>query len=376
MLFRSILIGLFLALIPAVGSATTWNVYEDGSGDAPTIQAAADSSTQGDTVLVAPGTYFENIYVLEKGIILVSQSGPELTVIDGSASPGYAVHFDTVEHGVIDGFTITNGSGDLDMGIVIKGHNLLIKNNILRDNHTSVSVGGGVSWVGSGTIEDNIFIDNEAEQGGGLTMGYFEHDDTPLVRGNVFINNRASIAGGAIYLRIDEAILEENLFVSNEAPEGSGVYCFSGFSIRQNTFYGNRGAGGTISFRAVASPYVENNVIAGTLEGFAVNCIPVGGYTPEPQIRCNAFWNNEGGAWSGYGCNPAWWPGNFEADPLLCDPESGDFHLAENSPCAPGNHPYNYPCGLIGAFDMGCIPVPVAHPTTWGSIKAMYGSGK
>ncbi|MBU1702329.1 MAG: hypothetical protein KJ831_19485, partial [Candidatus Eisenbacteria bacterium] len=123
-------------------------------------------------------------------------------------------------------------------------------------------------------------------------------------------------------------------------------------------------------------PLVESNIFAETVGGYAVKCIAVGGYTPEPQIRCNDFWDNDAGIWYEYGCNPAWWPGNFEADPLLCDPESGDFHLAENSPCAPGNHPYEYACGLIGAFEMGCVPVPVAHSATWGSIKAMYGSGK
>ncbi|MBU1700706.1 MAG: right-handed parallel beta-helix repeat-containing protein [Candidatus Eisenbacteria bacterium] len=375
MVSRQALIVLFISLMPAVSSATTWNVYEDGSGDAPTIQAAADSSAQGDTVLVAPGTYFENIYLLEKGIVLISQSGPEITTIDGSAIAGPGIFFDMVEDGVIDGFTIRNGHESGDRAIVMGGHGLIIRNNILQENHT-FGDGGAVQWEGSGAIENNVFIDNEAGSGGGLVMAYFGPDDTPLVRGNIFIDNQAVIRGGAIHLIADEVIVEENLFISNEAPEGSGIYTEGNCPIRKNTFYGNRGAGGAISFRAVAAPLVENNIIMNTLEGYAVNCVPVGGYTPEPHFSCNALWNNESGAWAGYGCEIFWWPGNFEGDPLLCDPENGDFHLAENSPCAPGNHPGGYPCGLIGAFDSGCIPVPVAHPTTWGSIKAMYGSGK
>ncbi|MBU1948707.1 MAG: right-handed parallel beta-helix repeat-containing protein, partial [Candidatus Eisenbacteria bacterium] len=335
-------------LIPNLSLAATWYVTADGTGDAPTIQAAADSSAQGDTVLVSQGTYLENIYISETGISLISESGPELTILDGSAESAPVIYYDEVEGGVVDGFTIQNGNEDLDRGIVIVGHDLLVRNNFLIGNYT-ISAGGGIQWDGSGAIENNTFIENEAESGGGLYICYSEHDAIPSVRANVFIDNHAELEGGALYLRLDEVVVEENLFEGNEAPEGGAIYCFSANVIRRNTFYRNQTYGGAISFRAATRPLVENNIIAGTIDGFAVKCIAVGGYTPEPQITCNAFWNNQAGIWYEYGCNPAWWPGNFEADPLLCDPESGDFHLAENSPCAPGNHPYEYACGLIGA---------------------------
>ena len=43
--------------------------------------------------------------------------------------------------------------------------------------------------------------------------------------------------------------------------------------------------------------------------------------------------------------------GNICQDPLFCDPENGDFTLAEGSPCLPGVHP---DCGLMGAHGVGC----------------------
>ncbi len=53
----------------------TWVVRVDGSGDAPTVQAGIDSSRHGDTVLVGPGTYYENIDFMGGDILLRSAEG-------------------------------------------------------------------------------------------------------------------------------------------------------------------------------------------------------------------------------------------------------------------------------------------------------------
>ena len=91
----------------------TWHIRPDGTGDSPTVQAGIDSSWDGDVVLVAPGTYYENINLRGKGIHLVSEAGPEATILDGSREDSTVVMCESGEDNatIIEGFTITGGSG-------------------------------------------------------------------------------------------------------------------------------------------------------------------------------------------------------------------------------------------------------------------------
>ena len=43
--------------------ARAWTVLTDGTGNAPTIQAAVDSCAAGDSVLVGEGTFFESVVI-------------------------------------------------------------------------------------------------------------------------------------------------------------------------------------------------------------------------------------------------------------------------------------------------------------------------
>ena len=62
--------------------------------DQPTIQAAIDAAADGDTVLVAPGTYYEDINFHGKIITVTSEQGAAATVIDaGGQAVRRHIHF-------------------------------------------------------------------------------------------------------------------------------------------------------------------------------------------------------------------------------------------------------------------------------------------
>ena len=99
---------------PVLASGATIHV----PGDYPTIQDGINASVNGDTVLVAPGTYVENIFFYGMKITVKSSDGAASTVIDGGspANPDFGSVV-TFQHGekldsVLDGFTLTNGSGN------------------------------------------------------------------------------------------------------------------------------------------------------------------------------------------------------------------------------------------------------------------------
>src|SRR5262245_7113556 len=79
-------------------------------GAYPTIQAAGDAAVAGDTVLVSPGTYHENV-VIDVELELRSVGGPGVTVIDGGGL-GDAVSALQGCLGV-EGFTLTGGGNGL-----------------------------------------------------------------------------------------------------------------------------------------------------------------------------------------------------------------------------------------------------------------------
>jgi serine protease len=66
------------ALFCQRGSGATIRVPSDRA----TIQAGINAAANGDTVLIAPGTYSENINFSGKAITVTSEQGPQVTIID------------------------------------------------------------------------------------------------------------------------------------------------------------------------------------------------------------------------------------------------------------------------------------------------------
>ena len=112
--------------------------------DQPTIQTGIEAALGGDIVLVAPGTYVENINFLGKEITVQSESGSDVTVIDGNQA-GSVVYFDNgeTEGAVLEGFAIRNGNAYDGGGIFCLSSSPTITNCTISEN-IALADGGGI----------------------------------------------------------------------------------------------------------------------------------------------------------------------------------------------------------------------------------------
>lgn len=164
----------------------TITVKQNGSGDFSTIQSAIVASVNNDTVLVYPGTYFENVDFLGKNITLASlvlTTGNILyrdsTIINGNQS-GSCIRANILNNsGEINGFTLTNGSG-----------------TPFVEEYYTEKLGGGIliNYVTSFRISNCIISNNNADVGGGV----FTSEGLVYFSNNIICNNNA-VSGGGIF---------------------------------------------------------------------------------------------------------------------------------------------------------------------------------
>jgi hypothetical protein len=225
-------------------------------GQFTSIQVAINKASDGDTVLVAPGLYYENLNFRGKKIkvasrYLVDHSVGTIrsTVIDGSR-PIYpdsasVVLFASGEDTstVLIGFTLTKGIGTLVPGSFLGGGILVIgqssptiRYNIIRRN-SAISGGGIAVYGGNPTITNNAIVANTAGNGGGMSLDFCK----ATVRHNVFYQNVADISGGALAIGNATVKIYSNAVTDNGAKAGGGIFCSGGsWEIMYNDFIRNQ----------------------------------------------------------------------------------------------------------------------------------------
>lgn len=250
-----------LLLLAACGRARVIEV----PSDYPTIQAGIDASADGDTVLVAAGTYTgegnRDIDFKGKAINVESENGPQTCIIDCQGSKddphrGFFFHTGEDANSVLQGFTITNGyTRGRGGGISCDESSPSIENCTLTTN--VALFGGGIACTDSNSVIANCIIS----------------DNIATVRTSNWLRETYG-AGGGICLasRSDPGPMVINCIVSgNRASEyGGGIVCGDNSVISNCTIYGNRtgvwGVGGGISNVSSRSGYsarVRNCIIWG-----------------------------------------------------------------------------------------------------------------
>ena len=182
------LLTIVISLFVISANANTLTVKQDGTGDYTIIQDAVNASIDGDTVLVWPGTYFENVDFIGKNITLASlmlTTGNEAfkysTIIDGNQT-GSCIMFKTEEtDAILFGFTLQHGSGNLDViygetfggGVFMDHSNASIYNCIIKENKSSVQSGGvHCDQYSNLFISGTSIFRNQSLVVGGILFGY------------------------------------------------------------------------------------------------------------------------------------------------------------------------------------------------------------
>ena len=221
-MLRTALISMFLT---STAIADTWTVDDDGKADFDNIQAAVDAASDGDEIIVMPGTYTgSGSYVVNmngKEVLLRSQEGPQTTIVSGQnqRTVFYCGNNETTST-IISGFTITQGEGNQGGGITCVVSSPRIENCRIVNNYAGQ--GGGLAVLGSssgmGEIIDCVFKNNEAYFGGAVfcDMGNFWMTDC-LVRDNV-----AKIVGG-VYVYCCSVVLSNTAVCSNTNGQTYGT---------------------------------------------------------------------------------------------------------------------------------------------------------
>ena len=242
--------------------------------DHATVQDAITAAAAGDTVIVRPGTYEENIDFLGKAITVRSAEGPELTILDGG-DKNTTVTFWSGEgtDSVLDGFTITNGNGKYFSsiyhggGIHCEGASPTISNNIITRNYARFGSGISCLSFSDAVIVNNQIIRNDAHFGGGGGLAVRDNS-SPLIADNVIALNTSEIHGGGIYcFGASLPTITGNLLSENSCKsKGGAITCRVGSDalITHNRIVGNNAkrTGGGICCIENSSPTIENNTIS------------------------------------------------------------------------------------------------------------------
>ncbi|MFH1392479.1 MAG: right-handed parallel beta-helix repeat-containing protein [bacterium] len=254
-----------------------------------TIQEGIDAAVSGDQVVVAAGTYEENI-VLKSGVDVLG-AGADVTKITSKLKIIYA---EFVTSGVIDGFTIDAKGVDVE-SIFCAFSTLTISNNII----TNQGVGVGIlctDWANL-TITNNIITKQR--------VGIECSPANPIIQGNTIIGNSTgvhcydyaspTIDNNSIIDNGDYGIFcegsESSLVISgnNITGNGQGVRCrLTSPNIYDNVIIDN---GDGIRCVDSSNPAIKNNIISDNGRA-GVACDGSAPWASSPAIRNNIISNN------------------------------------------------------------------------------------
>jgi len=316
----------------------------------PTIQAAVDACVDGDTVIVAPGTYTgpgnRDIDFLGKAITVRSTDRNDLNVVASTIidcnNYGRGFYFYNAEdsNSILAGFTITNGYASTGGAVFCRASSPTIANCIITGNSAkyygggifcgnssatianciiSNNIRGGIycieghptitnctisqNYDGAGievrlgnlTASDCTIIANTGSQdGGGMCCDGYKHGGTFTISNCIIADNATGARGGGIgFERADNVSLTNCTITNNFSWAGGGVYCGDASpNIINCTITDNEAGEGAGIYCRRSNPSINNSTVArnwGWWYGGGIYC-----YISSATITNSIVWGNEG----------------------------------------------------------------------------------
>jgi parallel beta-helix repeat protein len=246
-----ILLSSLLCIVPGdvKAAATTYEVDDDA---APgwyntthfhTITEAVTAAVNGDSILVHPGTYSEQVTV-GKSIDISSTNGQAVTTLSSAASRAFYVTGDNVN---LNGFTVTGGAS---IGISSIGNHVRIQNCAINGVHQGMEASGDPTTIEGCVVTGYQSYGIEAVYSDGLTLANSTFDNTlsaqnyygayvwactqVVMRNNTFLDNHV---GGVLVSQCFDVILERNEVHGNGL--GISVQGLTNVRLRNNSMTGN-----------------------------------------------------------------------------------------------------------------------------------------
>lgn len=215
----------------------------EGKGSYTSIQNAIDNASDGDTILVYNGTYYETL-IIDKSINLVgSGDGEKIIDYNGNESNQSYIVLITADNCTINGFKIINSNDSSNtMGISIESSNNVISTNTILNATKGVYIGrdsGNNNVLGNNISHNQYGINIEYSDGNNISKNnislnslydmYIYSSNNNIVTGNI-------ISDGDYGIRIKGSKNNEifrNLIINNQR----GLYFCCG--ARNNIMYYN-----------------------------------------------------------------------------------------------------------------------------------------
>ncbi|HTW79272.1 MAG TPA: Ig-like domain repeat protein [Terracidiphilus sp.] len=371
-------------------------------GDAPTIQQAINAAQNGDTVLVAPGTYDENIDFEGKSIEVTSESssgaGAANTIIAGSAGPTVTFQSNEPSTAVLSGFTITHQSvgGETPPGegiLISSASPTITANAVVENDGCGISItgppsspairGNEISWNFLGTTRTTVPYCSAAFGIDVDNAGSVEISNN-TIQGNNTISPAAPAGAGIVAYETTKLTIANNAIFNNTnlqagGDDGSGLgggggggisaWGVENVAIVQNLVYSNMVIGGGSTAGIAVGPgnpgaepasgtlTIVNNTVVGNISPTGVpDQIAIGAYAAQSTVENNIFESTDSGiaiycdqgANIGFSYNdvigsaPTHGCGGFNnisADPQFVGAAVDNFHLTDGSPVIAAGDP-------------------------------------